>query len=279
MLGYVAAGLLWLVGGTWLIDQLKLHDYFAGFDLALVIKNILFLVVSVITLVYIVANYYSQLLARQTILNRQLTESEGRLRHLLNTYEYVMKATNDVIWDYDIANNKLKWLSGYSEVFGYASDDELPVENAFWNMNRIHEDDRKATIESFKTVLEGKERKWNAEYRYLCADGAYKYVADRGYLILDEHGEPVRMLGAMQDIDVRKNYGLRLEAQNEKLKEIAWLNSHEIRRPLCNMLGLMPMVKANVNDDAALPELINYLETSANELDETVKRINAQVCF
>jgi hypothetical protein len=31
--------------------------------------------------------------------------------------------------------------------------------------------------------LKTKDRQWAANYRYLCADGTYKFVADRGYLI------------------------------------------------------------------------------------------------
>ena len=267
---------MWLVGGAWIIYYFKLQYTIGSFDVALAIKNLLFLVVSVISLVYIVSNHCSQLLAKKTILNRQLSESETRLKELLSTYEFVMKATNDVIWDYDIATNQLKWLGGYKEIFGYDSPDEMLVKDAFWNMYRVHADDRDETINSFQNVLQTKELKWSAEYRYLCKDGTYKYVADRGYLIMNDKGEPVRMLGAMQDIDVRKKYGLQLEAQNQKLKEIAWLNSHEIRRPLCNMLGLMPLIRTNARDEIALPELIGYLETSANELDETIIRINTE---
>lgn len=275
--GYLVAGTLWLVGGAWIIYHYQLQQTIGSFDVALAIKNISFLIISVISLIYIVNNHYSQLLARKTILNGQLTESETRLKHLLSTYEFVMKATNDVIWDYDITTNQLKWLGGYKEVFGYDNPDELFVKDAFWNMHRVHEHDREETINSFKNFLQTKELKWSAEYRYQCKDGSFKYVSDRGYLILNDNGDPIRMLGAMQDIDVRKKYGLQLEAQNQKLKDIAWLNSHEIRRPLCNMLGLMPLIRTNANDDATLPQLISYLETSANELDETIIRINTQI--
>lgn len=275
--GYLTAGVVWLVGGAWIIYYFKLQYTIGSFDVTLAAKNLLFLLISVVSLVYIVNNHCSQLLAKKNILNRQLTESEMRLKELLSTYEHVMKATNDVIWDYDITANKLNWLGGYKEVFGYDSPDELLVNDAFWSMYRVHEDDREVTINSFKDFLHKKDLKWSAEYRYMCKDGSFKYVSDRGYLILDNNGNPVRMLGAMQDIDVRKKYGLQLEAQNQKLKDIAWLNSHEIRRPLCNMLGLMPLIRTNADDVVALPELISYLETSANELDETIIRINTQI--
>jgi PAS domain S-box-containing protein len=42
------------------------------------------------------------------------------------------------------------------------------------------------------------------EYRFRCADGSYKYVLDRAFLIMDMHNKPVRMIGAMQDITTKK---------------------------------------------------------------------------
>ncbi|MNR63027.1 hypothetical protein D3C85_1852020 [compost metagenome] len=67
-----------------------------------------------------------------------------------------------------------------------------------------------------------------------------------------------------------------LEEQNQKLREIAWLNSHEIRRPLSNVAGLIPMVKSSLSDKEALTQLLSLLETSVKELDETVHKVNEQ---
>ena len=42
------------------------------------------------------------------------------------------------------------------------------------------------------------------EYRFKCADGSYKYILDRSYLIVDENNKPKRIIGSMQDITERK---------------------------------------------------------------------------
>jgi hypothetical protein len=141
-------------------------------------------------------------------------------------------------------------------------------------MKRIHKDDRNAIITSFKKVIAEKKQKWNAEYRYQCKDGSYKYVLDRGYLICDQRNKPVRMIGAMQDINTRKLYGQQLEEQNARLKKNAWLNSHEIRRPLCNITGLMPLIKASADNAEDMKHLLSLLETASAELDETISKIN-----
>lgn len=60
----------------------------------------------------------------------------------------------------------------------------------------------------------------------------------------------------------------------EKLRKIAWSNSHEIRRPLSNILGLVDLVKETPPDKPADQKLIEMLSISANELDDIIKKIN-----
>lgn len=269
---YLIIGFIWLVAGTWLLNHIQAHHPSARLQYLWDIKNIVFLLASVIGVVYLMNSYYKRLLLKERVLNGQLQKGKVELDALLNIYEVVTRATSDVIWDYDITSDELTWLSGYKEVFGYK--DKLVATNVFWNMKRIHEDDRDAIITAFKKVLSEKKQKWNAEYRYQCKDGSYKYVLDRGYLICDQNNKPVRMIGAMQDISTRKLYGQQLEEQNARLKKIAWLNSHEIRRPLCNITGLIPLIKASAGNTEDLKHLLALLEKASTELDETISKIN-----
>lgn len=269
---YLVAGFAWLVGGNWILNRLQSGNVSADMQFSYAAKNLVFLVLSIIAIIIFLNVYYKRLLSKERLLNRHLRESRDDLTELLNTHKLVIQATSDAIWDYNIPLNELQWLSGYKELFGY--EDGVQVKNAFWNMLRVHEEDRERIIKSFEELLAQRGRRWKAEYRYQCLDGSFKYVIDRGYLILDSNNNPIRMLGAMQDIDLIKQYGLQLEQKNEKLKEIAWLNSHEIRRPLCNILSLMPMIRNDANDPELLTHLLDLLEQSAFELDAMTTKIN-----
>lgn len=76
--------------------------------------------------------------------------------------------------------------------------------------------------------------------------------------------------------DVTKAFESRiaLEQHNEQLREIARINSHEIRRPLSNILGLTDLL---IHYKEALPKdvvsLLDLLEASSKQLDEVIKRI------
>ena len=61
------------------------------------------------------------------------------------------------------------------------------------------------------SFIEQKTEKWQDQYRFKCADGTYKYVLDRGFILKDENGKSVRMIGAIQDITKQKEEEQRLK--------------------------------------------------------------------
>lgn len=76
-----------------------------------------------------------------------------------------------------------------------------------------------------------------------------------------------------RDITEKLTYINAIEEQNEKLREISWLQSHVIRAPLARMMGLVPLI----NDTDALPDdmkqMIEYLLLSAKELNDVIMNI------
>lgn len=207
-----------------------------------------------------------------TDIDKSLSD-ERRINDLLHLYETVNKATHDVIWDYDLLADRLNWMQGYHEIYGYK--DNVGLTN-FWEMPKVHGDDRPLIVAAFRKILAEKQKEWFMEYKYFCADGGVKYVRDRGYMIFDEAGEPVRMIGALQDIDKQKNYEQQLLSQNDQLKEIAWLNSHQVRRPLSNIMGLISLIKEPSNAQEEILQFVDLLAVSAKELDNAVILINRQ---
>ena len=45
--------------------------------------------------------------------------------------------------------------------------------------------------------------------------------------------------GIIRDVTAKNNYIQSIQNQNERLKEIAWIQSHEVRAPLARLLGLL----------------------------------------
>ncbi|TKC00358.1 tetratricopeptide repeat protein [Pedobacter cryophilus] len=61
--------------------------------------------------------------------------------------------------------------------------------------------------------------------------------------------------------------------KNKKLKELAYFNSHKLRKHLANILGLIFLLK----DEGEKKEYLNLLESEAQSLDATINQINKMI--
>jgi two-component system CheB/CheR fusion protein len=138
---------------------------------------------------------------------RELTMSEERFR-------LVSKATNDTVWDWDLARNSVWWSENFYAVYGYAR--EGTSNRTFW-MENIHPEDRERVKNSITKAVNNKQSQWSEGYRLRRADGTYAHVLDRGYLMLDEYATPYRMLGSLMDVTTLR-HAEELAAVNKEEK-------------------------------------------------------------
>ena len=75
------------------------------------------------------------------------------------------------------------------------------------------------------------------------------------------------------DITDRLNYIKAVEDQNEKLREISWLQSHVVRAPLSRLMGLVNLLKDLDEPIDEKEKMLEYILLSANELDEIIRNI------
>jgi signal transduction histidine kinase len=81
------------------------------------------------------------------------------------------------------------------------------------------------------------------------------------------------IIGTITDMTSQKEYQLKIEAQNRQLKEIAWIQSHDIRKPLANILGLIDLLKSNDVSKEELQDVFQKMDTEAQELDAKIHAI------
>ncbi len=74
----------------------------------------------------------------------------------------------------------------------------------------------------------------------------------------------------LQNITESKLYEKKIEQQNTQLKEIAFITSHEVRVPLANILGLTEILDNENPLSPSNAQIIEYIKTSAKELDKTI---------
>jgi PAS domain S-box-containing protein len=130
-------------------------------------------------------------------------------------YRLAARATNDAIWDWDLATGQVLWNEAVRTLFGYG-EDEVGTSDAWWK-DTIHLDDRDRVIAEIHGVIESGGETWHTEYRFCRKDGTYASVLDRGYVLRDAAGKPLRMIGAMLDLTERKRHEETQELLNREM--------------------------------------------------------------
>ncbi|MCX6293294.1 MAG: PAS domain-containing protein, partial [Sphingobacteriales bacterium] len=164
----------------------------------------------------IVNDELKQLVHKLNEQKKKLVESQNQLektRLLLEEnnlrYAYVNKATSDAIWDWNILTDEIFYGDGYEKYFGYKTQNSQQSIDV-WN-KRIHPEDFDQLIDSITQAIDSEDDFWKHEYRYLKADGVYSFVSDNGFIVRNENGVAIKMIGAMRDITNQKNEELRLK--------------------------------------------------------------------
>ncbi|MGY5851048.1 PAS domain S-box protein [Salegentibacter sp. F14] len=201
----------------------------------------------------------------------QFIHQEKVLRESLERYDIVAKATSDLILDYNIESDQLEFNEAISEIFGYSTD-KIEFNGKWWD-SKIHPDDFGRIKAQEQEMVEKKRKLMHSEYRLKCADGSYKYVLDRSYLLTDSSGNPKRIIGSIQDITDRYNYIKAIEDSNERLREIAWTQSHVVRAPLARIMGLIDLLKNHRDNVENITEILDNILISSKELDKVIRKI------
>lgn len=139
-------------------------------------------------------------------------------------YRLVARATGEAIWDNDLIAGSQEWAGATEALFGYPPHHGRTGE---WWEERIHPEDRGKVLSGLDNALKGSGEAWSEKYRFRRANGTYAHVADRGYVVRDNDGKPVRMVGAMADVSEhhRADKELRERARSDsgsRSRQLQW---------------------------------------------------------
>lgn len=185
------------------------------------------------------------------ISHRKSTEAEIKLTN--ERYNLVLRATKDLIWDWDLIKDEI-YRTGTSlkEVYGHSSNNFIKNVNAW--AEYIHPDD-KLRIKSLldNCILSPEENDFNFEYRFRREDGEYVYINDKGYIIRDQNGKAIRMIGAAENITDRKRTAIAIEESEQRYKMFVQQSTEgiwriELREPIHINTPLEEMIEYCYNN-------------------------------
>src|SRR5262245_41099742 len=149
---------------------------------------------------------------RQVATGHELQESLERL-------QLAARATNDVMWDWDLVTDRVWWTDGAHAVFGYKPG-EVGNHISWWT-DRIHPEDRERVVNEESRAFRMGEEFWTDEYCFDRANGTYARFNDRAYILHDRDGWAVRMIGAMVDVTSHKQAETALRENQDLLRQLA----------------------------------------------------------
>ncbi len=157
------------------------------------------------------------MLANQVMAQLQLRRQHQALRLSEERFHLVANATADTVWDLNVRNGQIWWSDSYRTLFGMNAQQAMPDADAW--AQRVHPQERARTVKALYAAIEGQDTAWMAEYRIVRDDGSTIWVQDRGFVIRDEAGQALRMVGGIRDISADKQ--AHLDALHEAQTQAA----------------------------------------------------------
>jgi PAS domain S-box-containing protein len=139
-----------------------------------------------------------------------LRASEERLHGILTSME-------EIVWSSSPDGTELHFINPAAElIYGRPPADFLASSNLWLEM--MHPDDRPIAEQAFKDLT--KTGMFDVEYRVVRPDGEMRWLHDRGRVVYDKAGAPIRLDGTARDITRRKEAELALHESQKRVSSI-----------------------------------------------------------
>jgi PAS domain S-box-containing protein len=189
-------------------------------------------------------------------------------------------------WSRELATNVVTWSDEIFRIFGMEPQKVGPTYQAF--LERVHPDDRTAVRAVIEDAFKH-HRPFSCEYRVTRLDGAVRIIHERGSVVVDDAGKPIRAFGTAQDITERKHAEEELRTSREDLRALAaYLQSvreeerTRISRELHDEIGQgltaikLALQRCTAGQSGAAAELVQALDL-ANELIGRVRDLSLEL--
>lgn len=190
-------------------------------------------------------------------------------------YELLIKASGQVIYDYNVSTGHIQWFGETEKILGFTSEEMGDIN--LW-AERLHPDDREDILKELSRC-QNELAKFDVVYRFATKSGDYRYLSERGYFFLEDSDKEIRMLGILEDIHEKKIAELELKRKNQELVKInreldrfVYSASHDLRAPLASLLGLIHVARLEKSPEK-LEELFRLQEKSLARMDRFISDI------
>ena len=165
-----------------------------------------------------------QSIREQEVLEARL-EAEQVVRASEERLRLAQQAARIGTFERNVRTGVLTWTPEMEAMYGLPPGDFEKTQTAFENL--IHPDDRARVIEAVDRALKTGQQT-TGEWRVVWPDGSVHWIAGRWQVLMNESGEPFRVVGVNMDVTERKRTEEALLEVNRNLEaQAALLQSRE----------------------------------------------------
>ncbi len=191
-------------------------------------------------------------------------------------------------WELDVPSQTISWSDEVFHIFGRSSQQEPPSYAELLQL--IHPEDRERHDQVVQDSVAARGA-YKIECRILRPDGKVVHIYARGETICDSHGEPLQLVGTVQDITERKLNQERLQQlardlkksnhallrSNRELEQFAYVASHDLQEPLRAVTSFVQLLAKRYRDqlDSKADMYIDLVVDGATRMQQQIRALLA----
>jgi PAS domain S-box-containing protein len=172
-----------------------------------------------------------------------LKESQTRLRLATSSAQIGIVET-------DLATGELLWDETCAAMHGLPPGAPMTLERYLDEF--VHPEDRAAVRNSLFAALAGPGGHWGREYRILRPDGGDRWITEDHFIIRDASGSAARLIGAKQDVTVRKRAEAELRRAVAEKETLIREIHHRVKNNLNTISNLIYFQTKLLKDKQAI---------------------------
>ncbi len=162
----------------------------------------------------------------------QLAQRQSQVQERL---DLAALGLHGIIYDLDLEQRQMLRTQGIVNLLGYNESEVVP--SLAWWLNRVHPEDRPA-LEIFLAQEAQNHREFSLTYRVRRINDQYLTVCDRGVVMRDASGDPIRLIGTITE----QTYGLdQLHADLSDSASTAFLNRQNENENIQDVSAAAPL--------------------------------------
>lgn len=193
-----------------------------------------------------------------------ITRQEQNLNALINN-------TEDLIWSVD-KDLRILSINRACQEYVFGITGKWPEVGQLTSVKHMPDVMRDYWLDNYKRAINGETFKVTNQVN--TPEGKLQHWETSFYQIRDGQDNITGISCFCTNITGIRNHTIHIEMQNERLKEIAHVQSHQVRGPVATIMGLQQLINTENPADPMNTQILNGIQNACEALDTMIRNID-----